>query len=103
MATMIVGMGGAGGNNTVRAGVEIGFNEGIDIARAEGNRKRVVTSSKNRVIGANRSGKIQGKAAGVSFVSSVAQAGLTAGRASNLSLSSTPTKPRKKGTENIWT
>jgi hypothetical protein len=90
MASMIVGMGGAGGINTVRSAAEIGFTEGVDLARIEGNRQRQVGGNRartqsaiNRVTDANQAGAIQtqaGIAVGIGKVG-------TAFQSSGLSLS----------------
>lgn len=85
-ASMIVAMadgGGAGSINQVRFGVEIGFNEGIDIARIESNRRREIEARQsgkqaalNRLKDAKRAGGIRNKASSARFLGSIASTGL---------------------------
>ncbi len=88
-ASMIVALadgGGAGSINQARSAVEIGFTEGVNVARIEGNRRREVAAkqsgkrgSVNRLTDTNKAAKIKSRAATTRFLGSVASTGISLG------------------------
>ena len=87
-ASMLVGMadmGGAGGVNAERLSQEVGFYEGIDIARLEGNRVRQSESlkakqqfAKNKAINIGTQNKAEAKNNTYKFLSSAVKTGASA-------------------------
>ena len=87
-ATMMVGMADMGGADSVNAGrlsQEVGYYEGIDIARLEGNRVRQVESlkakqqfAKNKAINIGTQNSAKSKQVTYSFLSSAAKTGASA-------------------------
>jgi len=87
-ASMLVGMadmGGEGSANEARLSQEVGFYEGLDIARLEGNRTRQAeslksqqVSAKNTAISLGIQNRFKAKASKYQFMSSAAKSGASA-------------------------